>query len=158
MKNLALGNIHYGQIITSIYLKVSISDFLTLFSARTGENYFWSSRPAPILMYACCFSLSLSTLIACVWPNSFPDNIETEGILTSPDNNALLFWIWFYCILWWILQDIIKVWTWRFMKDHNYMNVNNTGKVVYSARTLVKMNSMREELSVKYGTPGAHHV
>ena len=31
-----IGGLSYGQVTTAIYLKVSISDFLTLFSARTG--------------------------------------------------------------------------------------------------------------------------
>ena len=33
---LGIGGLSFGQITTTIYLKVSISDFLTLFSARTG--------------------------------------------------------------------------------------------------------------------------
>eukprot|EP01038_Epipyxis_sp_PR26KG_P014289 gene14289-19169_t len=49
-QNVGLGGLSYGQIITSIYLKVSISDFLTLFSARTNENFFWTTAPAPILL------------------------------------------------------------------------------------------------------------
>ena len=35
----------YGQIVTAIYLKVSLSDFLTLFSARANPGPFWSQRP-----------------------------------------------------------------------------------------------------------------
>jgi hypothetical protein len=53
-------------------LQVSISDFLTLFSARTHNGFFWSSRPAPILLYAAGFSLALSTLLACFWPKGRP--------------------------------------------------------------------------------------
>eukprot|EP00596_Hydrurales_sp_CCMP1899_P003690 CAMPEP_0119049444 /NCGR_PEP_ID=MMETSP1177-20130426/64741_1 /TAXON_ID=2985 /ORGANISM="Ochromonas sp, Strain CCMP1899" /LENGTH=777 /DNA_ID=CAMNT_0007026693 /DNA_START=155 /DNA_END=2485 /DNA_ORIENTATION=+ len=34
-----LGGLSYGQITSAIYLKVSISDFLTLFSARTGADW-----------------------------------------------------------------------------------------------------------------------
>ena len=46
------GGLSYGQITTSIYLKISISDFFTLFSARTGERFFYSSPPAPVLLAA----------------------------------------------------------------------------------------------------------
>jgi hypothetical protein len=35
---------YYGKLVTMIYLKVSLSDFLTLFSART-EGPFWSMMP-----------------------------------------------------------------------------------------------------------------
>lgn len=54
-----IGGLSYGQITTSIYLKVSVSDFLTLFSARTGENWFWSSRPANILLVAALVSVGV---------------------------------------------------------------------------------------------------
>lgn len=49
------------------YLKVSVSDFLTLFSSRT-KGFSWSSRPAWPLLAAAALSLGLSTLLACVWP------------------------------------------------------------------------------------------
>ena len=45
-----LGGISYGKITTSIYLKVSVSDFLTLFSARAGGDWFFMVKPAPILL------------------------------------------------------------------------------------------------------------
>ena len=38
-QQLGLGGISYGQITTSIFLKVAVSDFLTLFSARAGEKW-----------------------------------------------------------------------------------------------------------------------
>ena len=100
---IGLGGVSYGQITTSIFLKVAVSDFLTLFSARAGENWFWSSRPAPILMAAGALALSLSTLVACIWPMSRPDGIPTLGL----ERNApylLPVFIWVYCIIWWFIQ------------------------------------------------------
>merc|ERR1711988_1850415 len=41
MRQLGLGGISYGKITSSIYLKVSVSDFLTLFSARAGGDWFF---------------------------------------------------------------------------------------------------------------------
>merc|ERR1719201_1574367 len=76
----AFGGLSYGQITATIYLKVSISDFLTLFSARTNENWFWTTAPAPILMGAGCLALTTSTIIACTWPPSCPDGVYTEGL------------------------------------------------------------------------------
>ena len=55
------------QVVTMTYLKVSVSDFLTLFSSRT-KRFFWTSRPAWPLLAAAAVSLGLSTLLACVWP------------------------------------------------------------------------------------------
>ena len=47
-----IGGVSYGQVTTAIYLKVSVSDFLTLFSARTGPDFFWTTAPSPVLLVA----------------------------------------------------------------------------------------------------------
>ena len=47
---------------------MSLSDFLTLFSARTHDGFFWSSRPCWMLAVGACISMGISTLIACMWP------------------------------------------------------------------------------------------
>lgn len=100
---IGLGGISYGQITTSIFLKVAVSDFLTLFSARAGEEWFWHSKPAPILLAAAGFALSLSTLFACYWPLSRPDGIPTIGLERRRPYSLPLF-IWIYCILWCYIQ------------------------------------------------------
>ena len=151
MWNLGLGQLGFGQIITGIYLKVSISDFLTLFSARTGDNFFWTSQPAPILMGACCFSLSISTIIACTWPDCYPDDVHTVGMFIADDQHGLPFYIWFYCILWWFVQDILKVVAWKTMRKYNWLGVNNTGAVVLGQSTLRFMEQMKLELEDESG-------
>ena len=118
----------YGQIISCIYLKVSISDFLTLFSARTADDWLWSSKPAPILMGAACFSLCLSTVLAISWPSTYPDGVFVEG-LGRQEPYALFLWIWFYCLFWWVVQDACKVFCWRWMKSINMFGINDTGKI-----------------------------
>jgi H+-transporting ATPase len=148
MQNLGLGELGFGQIVTAIYLKVSISDFLTLFSARTGDQFFWSSKPAPILMGACVFSLSISTIIACTWPNTYPDGVKTEGMFIAKDAQGLAFWVWFYCILWWFVQDICKVVSWKLMKKYNWFGVNKTGAVEFNEQTLRFANQMKQDLGL----------
>ena len=120
-----------GQVITSIYLKVSVSDFLTLFSARSGEDYFWTSRPAPILLAAAAFSLGLSTILACSWPEGTVDDVYSIG-LEYREPKSLAFVIWLYCIARWLIQDVAKVWFYKLMKYHNWFSWNQTGKVVAS--------------------------
>jgi H+-transporting ATPase len=105
---IGLGGISYGQITTSIFLKVAVSDFLTLFSARAGEDWFWSSKPSPILLGAAGFALGMSTVFACVWPMSRPDGIPTLG-LERKEPFILPIWIWFYCIIWWIIQVRLRL-------------------------------------------------
>jgi H+-transporting ATPase len=51
-QKIGLSGLTYGQITTTIFLKVAVSDFLTLFSARAGPDPFWTTPPAPILVCA----------------------------------------------------------------------------------------------------------
>jgi H+-transporting ATPase len=102
-QTIGLGGISYGQITTSIFLKVAVSDFLTLFSCRAGENWFWTSKPAPVLLMAAAFALTSSTILACVWPMSRPDGIPTLG-LHKKEPYSLPIFIWAYCLVWWVIQ------------------------------------------------------
>ena len=62
-----------------MYLKVSVSDFLTLFSCRAGDNYWWQSRPAPIVGAAAAIALGMSTAIACFCPAGTLDKMAVAG-------------------------------------------------------------------------------
>ncbi len=100
---MGLAGLSYGQITTAIYLKVAVSDFLTLFSSRTGDDWFWSSYPAPVLLGAAAFALTSSTLLALYWPASDPDGIYTLG-LARRQPYLLALYIWVYCLAWWLVQ------------------------------------------------------
>jgi len=150
-----LGGLSYGQITSAIYLKVSISDFLTLFSARTNENWFWTTAPAPILMGAGAIALSLSTIISCAWPPSYPDGVYTEGLgRRSPQAMAL--YVWLYCIGWWFVQDAAKVGTFYILKKYNLFGYNDTGKLEMPASALqyIKDNKEKDMSSKK---KSGHH-
>ena len=128
-----IGGMSYGQITTSIFLKVAVSDFLTLFSARAGEQWFWSSRPAPVLLGAGAFALGCSTLLACYWPLSRPDGIPTLGLEQKPPYILPVF-IWVYCIAWWFVQDAAKVGTFNLLKRFNVFGYNDSGMLNSMAR------------------------
>merc|ERR1711871_1121758 len=83
IRQLGLGGISYGKITSSIHLKVSVSDFLTLFSARAGGDWFFMVKPAPVLLYGAMFALTCSTCLAMFWPKSYPDGIQTEGLVVD---------------------------------------------------------------------------
>lgn len=130
-----IGGLSYGQIITTMYLKISVSDFLTLFSARTGELWLWQSLPAPILVGAAGLALTASTIIACSWPDSRPDGIDTLGLARrAPEEMAAFIWI--YCLFWWFVQDAVKVGIYALMKKYNLFRYNDTGKVELPQSTL----------------------
>jgi H+-transporting ATPase len=100
---LGVQGLSYGQVTTAVYLNISVTDFLTLFSARTGELFFWETAPGPILLFAGCFSLMLSTIVACAWPSSYPDDVYTLG-LARREPYSLPVFIWLYCLFWWVVQ------------------------------------------------------
>jgi H+-transporting ATPase len=118
----------YGKIITTIYLKVSISDFLTLFSARTHSEFFWASYPSPILIVCAGLALSISTILGCVWPDGHTDHIRTEGLALG-DYTLMPLWTWIYCIVWWWVQDAVKVAGYAFMLKVNLFDIR-TDKMV----------------------------
>ena len=111
IQRMGISGIQYGQIVTAIYLKVSVSDFLTLFSARTGGRFFWSgerARPATPLLLGCVVALGLSSFFSLFWPDSDPDEVLVEGL---KNNVGLFFFVWVYCLFFWVVQDIFKVLT-----------------------------------------------
>ena len=118
-KGLGIPQIEQGQVVTMLYLKVSISDFLTLFAARTGGDWFWSWRPSPVLFWGAILSLTISTCVAAFWPDQTMDDIQTIGLShgSSTAVKLLPLWVWLYCIFWWFLQDAAKVATYKFL-DH----------------------------------------
>jgi H+-transporting ATPase len=140
-----IGGLSYGQITTSIYLKVSVSDFLTLFSARTGPHWLWTTAPAPILLGAACLALTASTVLAITWPKSAPDGVPTEG-LDHRQPYALPVYIWIYCVVWWFVQDAAKVLTFYVMKKYNLFGYNDTGTLVMpeSALEYIRNNKERD--------------
>lgn len=123
---LGMSGVDYGQITTAIYLKVSVSDFLTLFSARTGPKFFWQVRPAPILLIGGTIALTVSSLLSIVWPVSEPDGIMTEGLSS---NMGVFVFVWLYCLVFWVVQDFAKVASYKYMYQSNFNGINDTGVV-----------------------------
>jgi H+-transporting ATPase len=147
---IGLGGISYGQVTTSIFLKVAVSDFLSLFSARAGESWFWTSTPSRVLVTAASFALSVSTLLACYWPLCRPDNIPTLGLKHKSPGLLLPALIWIYCIIWWFIQDAVKVGTYSLIKRFNIFNYNETGMTPSEAQNYARTNSIP-------GSPSSHN-
>merc|ERR1719321_94849 len=129
MRQLGLGGISYGKITSSIYLKVSVSDFLTLFSARAGGDWFFMVKPAPILLVGAMIALSCSTCFAMFWPKSYPDGIQTEGLVRSEPYMLEVF-VWTWSLGWWFAEDAAKVLCRWIVHKNNIFDINNTGVMV----------------------------
>ena len=111
VRGLGLPPLTYGQVVAALYLKVSISDFLTLFSART-RGFFFTLRPAWPLLGGAVLALSCSTLLAAFWPFNESKDTKLDGFARGArrDRHAsVLGVVWLYCFMWWIVQDTVKV-------------------------------------------------
>ena len=101
--------ITWYEVRTIIYLKVSISDFLTLFSSRT-KGWFWERRMSTALTIAACFALTASTLLALFWGDIFK-SLNGAYMASLYHSKGAVAATWLYCVLWWFLQDACKVLT-----------------------------------------------
>ena len=128
--------VDYGQVTTAIYLKVSVSDFLTLFSARTGDKFFWQVKPSPVLLMGGVLALTLSSILSIFWPYSTPDQIVTEGLRS--DMGVFAF-VWLFCLFFWMIQDLSKVLLYKLMYKTNFNHISTSGVVVLpeSAKQIV---------------------
>jgi len=113
-----------------VYLKVSISDFLTLFSARARSGYFWTIKPSPVLLIAGLIACTISTIVANLWPkDSYPDHIPTDG-LAYLDPKEMSLYVWIYCFIFFLIQDFAKVQAFKFLKAYNIFKINTGAKQV----------------------------
>mmetsp|Transcript_4535 Transcript_4535/g.13683 ORF Transcript_4535/g.13683 Transcript_4535/m.13683 type:complete len:210 (-) Transcript_4535:502-1131(-) len=106
--NAGLPPLEYGKVVTMLYMQVSLTAFLTLFSARTQERFFFMVLPSPILFCAAAASLIVSTFLASYWPEGDLDGLPVKGLALG-DYSLWPLWVWIYCIIWWIIQDALKV-------------------------------------------------
>ena len=156
----------YEKIITAIYLKVSISDFLTLFSSRT-ISWFWTSRPALPLLCAASVALFTSTILGTFWPTAdiSPAGQEGFNILEHlpvvglgrkaisaewvdgqyRDTKLWPIWIWIFCLVFWLVQDAAKVLAWKLLYKYDIFQIK-TGTMV-AMRATTKFNDPARPLA-----------
>ncbi len=160
----------YGQIVTMIYLKVSLSDFLTLFAARTSPGGFWSHRPGGILFVAATVALGISTILGCLWPKGQIDGVQVQGLnvhVTNPDAtgensaenppdknsyeeyNLWPLWVWIYCIVFFFVQDLLKVLFYWFMLKFDIFQARTGALVNLRSATSPSDNEIAAETTGK---------
>jgi H+-transporting ATPase len=85
---------------TLMYLKLSVAGHLTIFLTRT-RGAFWSIRPAKILMIAVFGTQAVATLIA------------VYGLFMTPLGWGWAGFVWGYALLWFLVNDRIKLLAYR---------------------------------------------
>jgi len=123
-----IGGLQYGQVVNIIFLKVAVTDILTLFSSRTAHQFFFQRKPHPILFICAVFALCLSTTLSLVWPCGNLSGVPVCGLGYHENRQKIALWVWLYCIIVFIIQDAVKVGAWKIIRRNNFFNVNNVVK------------------------------
>jgi H+-transporting ATPase len=93
-------NLDRPHIQTLMYLKLSVAGHLTIFLTRT-RGAFWSIRPAKILLIAVFGTQAVATLIA------------VYGLFMTPLGWGWAGFVWGYALLWFLVNDRIKLLAYR---------------------------------------------
>merc|ERR1740138_407049 len=96
----------YGQILTAMWLVLSLLDFMTVFSARVSSGFFFSRKPGKPLVMAALLAMGLSTVLAADWP--FNDAPGATGLDMKSLSGTQIVVIWLYCTLCFLVQDSSK--------------------------------------------------
>lgn len=88
-----------------IFLKLAVAGHLTIFITRT-EGHFWQKPyPAPLLLWAALLTKILATLFV------------VYGWFVAPIGWKYAMLVWGYAIAWAVVNDFIKVWTYKMLKS-----------------------------------------
>lgn len=94
--------LQYDTLIMLLYLKISVSDFLTVFAART-KWFFWERRPGYALFAAFILATTVSSSIA--GAGTIPD--KTFRML--PISGKAVGLVWAYNLVFFLFQDVVKI-------------------------------------------------
>lgn len=125
-----VGYLPYDQVMMMMYLKISLSDFFTVFAART-QGFFFSRVPGKLLFVAACFATAVSTLLSIYWPFT-----EMQAISLK-----LAVFVWVYCIVWFLIQDLAKVFI-VYLLDYAYHD--NVYESSYDSKKYQRVEAQRQ--------------
>merc|ERR1711998_800231 len=106
-----LDTLRYDSIKTLIYLKIALSDYLSLFNSRC-QGWFFSRMPSWHVMVAAIFSTLCSTILACYWPFGS----DMKGI-----SWPVAGFVWLFVMCFGLVQDSCKVLTYFILKRLKYV-------------------------------------
>ena len=107
LHSLGFGRFSYGEVMTMIFMKICISNFLTVYSARC-KSWFWSRLPGKALAISTCFSMFLSTIISVYWYLNFSTG-ASSGPNMLPISWGCALFVWIVDIIVFLIQDVAKV-------------------------------------------------
>jgi len=86
------------------------------------------------------------------WPKSYPDGIQTEGLVESPPYGLFAF-VWAWSLSWWLAEDAAKVFCRWIVHKNNIFDINNTGVMVLTDSA----KKLQDEIRKAAANPSAGH-
>ena len=114
---MTIPSLSYGEVLASIFMKISISNYLTIFSVRC-KGFFFMSLPGKALLLTGITSIAVTTLLCKYWYlNLQPKNSVIVANL-SPISWKIILLIFTYDITVFIIQDIAKIIVYKAFSSH----------------------------------------
>jgi magnesium-transporting ATPase (P-type) len=110
-KAFGLDQLTFQKVKTMIYLKIALSDYLSLFNSRC-RRWFFTRSPSKQVVGAAIFSTACSSILAHLWPFGS----DMVGI-----NGGVIAFIWLWTIFWGLIQDTFKVTTYKLLEAYGYI-------------------------------------
>ncbi|GMT41327.1 MAG: metal-transporting ATPase [bacterium] len=98
------------EVIQSLFfVKLVVAGHGTIYNTRT-DNWFWKKPYPSWLLFNSIFSTAiLGTLIA------------VYGIFITPIGWEYAMWMWAYALSWFVFNDVVKIATYRFLRDREHV-------------------------------------
>jgi H+-transporting ATPase len=125
-------HLDHAHVQTLMYLKLSVAGHLTIFLTRT-RGPFWSIRPAKILWIAVLGTQAIATLIA------------VYGLFMAPLGWRYAGIVWGYALVWFLLNDRIKLLTYWVLDRSKSQSKTNVKAVDKKSESEVPAEAAREK-------------
>jgi H+-transporting ATPase len=106
-----IGAMEYGEIQTMMYLKISLSDYCSVFNSRT-KSWCWTRAPSKEVIGAAIIAVIAATLFSAFWP---------FGAGMKQIKWDVIAFVWAYSLIWSIIQDAGKVANYQLMKKLDFV-------------------------------------
>jgi len=98
----------YGEVMTVIWLKVSVSDYLTLWNVRT-QSYMWTRAGGRLVVGVFFLASCLSCLLAAFWNSpTHPGHPRMQSLSWQ-----VIGFVWIFNLCCWVLQEAAKLITYK---------------------------------------------
>lgn len=106
-----------GMIQSIIFLKLVVAGHLTLLVARTKKPFFTKPYPAGILLVAILITQTIAALLV------------GFGIFVTQIPWFYIVLIWAYCLVWFIVEDLAKLWVYQHLNLSGGRHIHFMGKL-----------------------------